>query len=185
MEQPRVLTVGASYLTPTGNPVQLLDLQGDVVLVQSLRTDNRFLMPVTYPLRPMEEKPSGLELRPTPYKEATRPTLGERKRPLAPIIDALLSEGKLTIRGIAREVQRQASSACSGKNVRANIRARIYWLQRRGMRLYRDDAGRVLIRHDMADVGGISGGGEEIPEAAAGRGAAVDRSCAGGPQGEL
>lgn len=39
-----------------------------------------------------------------------------------------------------------ASAACRGKNVKAGVRARIYWLQKRGMTLRRDDAGRMHIR---------------------------------------
>lgn len=122
------------------------------MLLQSLWTDNRFLVPETYPLKQLKEKPSGSDLRATPYKESTRPTPEERNRLLAPVIDALLMEGRLTMKGLAREVRRRASAACWGKDVWANIRARISWLRRRGMKLHRDDAGRVHIRHDMTDV---------------------------------
>jgi hypothetical protein len=76
---------------------------------------------------------------------------------LSSIIDALLMRGGMTITGIAREVQRRASSASAGRDVRANIRARIHWLQQRGLKLHRDEAGRVQIRQDIPDVGGVSG----------------------------
>jgi len=36
------------------------------------------------------------------------------------------------MRGLVREVKRRASSACKGKDVRANIRARIYWFKKKG-----------------------------------------------------
>ena len=38
------------------------------------------------------------------------------------------------MRGIVRELQRKASAACRGKDLQANVRARIYWLKRRGCR---------------------------------------------------
>jgi hypothetical protein len=54
------------------------------------------------------------------------------------------------MRGVVREVQRRASAACRGKNVKAGVRARIYWLQKRGMTLHRDAEGRVQIRQVSA-----------------------------------
>ena len=37
-----------------------------------------------------------------------------------------------TMRGIVREVRRRASASCRGKDLRANVRARMYWFRRRG-----------------------------------------------------
>jgi len=103
------------------------------MVLQSLQTDNRFFVPATYPLKPLKERASSFELRPAPYKESTRSTPEERKRPLAPIIDALLMEGGRTMKGLIREVKRRASAACRGKDVAANIRARMYWLRKRAV----------------------------------------------------
>jgi hypothetical protein len=122
---------GQDYITATGLPVRLLGREGESRVLQSLQTDNRFFVPATYPLKPLKERPSSLELRPAPYKESTRSTLEDRKRPLAPIIDALLLEGGRTMKGLVREVKRRASAACRGKDVGANVRARMYWLRKR------------------------------------------------------
>jgi len=125
---------GRRYLTPTRLPVEVLEVHAGDVVVQSLASDNRFSVPASYPLQLFNGEGSAFELRPTPYRPFVRPLRG-RSEPkcLAPIIDALLLEGGLTMRGLVREVRRRASAACRGKDVRANIRARMYWLRKKGM----------------------------------------------------
>lgn len=63
--------------------------------------------------------------------------------PLSAVIDELLFEGSRTMKGLVREVRRRASSACNGKNVAANIRARVYWLKKKGSTVRVDEAGRL------------------------------------------
>jgi len=53
----------------------------------------------------------------------------------------LLAGGK-TMGGILRELRRKASAACRGRDLEANVRARLYWLQRRGYRIERRN-GRI------------------------------------------
>ncbi len=43
----------------------------------------------------------------------------------------LLASGH-TMRGIVRELKRRASAACRGKDLKANVRARLYWFKRKG-----------------------------------------------------
>ena len=57
-------------------------------------------------------------------------------KPIAPLIDAMLLAGGHTMRGIVRELRRKASAACRGKDLKANIRARLYWLRRKGRVVY-------------------------------------------------
>ena len=57
---------------------------------------------------------------------------------LSPIIDAMLLAGGHTMRGIVWEFRRKASGACRGRDLRANVRARFYWLKRRGYVAERD-----------------------------------------------
>ncbi|MBI3553032.1 MAG: hypothetical protein HY077_11005 [Elusimicrobia bacterium] len=58
----------------------------------------------------------------------------------------MLLAGDMTMRGIVREIQRKAGSACRGRDLRANVRARLYWLKRRGRLAYRDAQGRLCVR---------------------------------------
>lgn len=55
-----------------------------------------------------------------------------RSKLLAPIIDAMLLAGGHTMRGIVRALRRKASASCHGKDLQANVRARLYWLKKRG-----------------------------------------------------
>ncbi|HOX24017.1 MAG TPA: hypothetical protein PLL10_11165 [Elusimicrobiales bacterium] len=128
---------GDRYLTVTGAPVQILKVQEDDVLVQSLASDNRFYLPNEYPLCPFKLEAAVWEMRPGLYIARSERPKSPRTVPqkqLAPIIDALLLEGGLSMKGIAREVRRRASAACRGKNLRANIRARLYWLKKKGFK---------------------------------------------------
>ncbi len=50
--------------------------------------------------------------------------------------------GGKTMRGILRELRRKASVACRGKDLQANVRARLYWLRRKGYAIDTDARGR-------------------------------------------
>jgi len=139
---------GRRYLTPSGLPVQVVEANGDQIVLQSLASDNRFAVPAGYPLRPFTGKENAAcEVRSHPYTPYIRPRHARTEpKLLASVIDALLLEGGLTMRGLVREIRRMASASCHGKDVGANVRARTYWLQKRGMQLNRDHKGRVYIR---------------------------------------
>lgn len=122
------------HLTQSGVPVRILHGENETMAVHSLVTDNRFALPQGYQFRPFKQAESAFKMRQSPYlgpkSRAHRKPIAPK--PLAPTIDALLLKGGLTMRGLVREVKRRASSACRGKDVRANIRARMYWLKKRG-----------------------------------------------------
>ena len=132
--------IGGRYLTATGVPVQLLEGCNGALVLQSLASDNRFSVSVTYPLEPLRGEPA-FKLRPNLYvlravriRQAHTPATAKQ---LAPIIDAMLLAGGKTMRGILRELRRKASSACHGRDLEANVRARLHWLQKRGYRIER------------------------------------------------
>ena len=104
------------------------------MVLQGLASDNRFVAPAGYPLRPFKREAAAFEARPSPYLgPQAKPRRGQAQpKPLAPIIDAMLLAGGHTMRGIVRELRRKASAACSGKDLQANVRARLYHLKRRG-----------------------------------------------------
>ena len=137
------LKVGDRYLTVSGLPVEVLGIGGDHIELQSLASDNRLSVPKSYPLRPFRRGEPAVEMR-SPY----RPRVAASRRSatpklLAPIIDAmLLADGK-TMRGMVRELKRKASAACKWKDLKANVRARIYWLKRRGFTIDSDTHGRL------------------------------------------
>ncbi len=131
--------VGAEYATASGLPVRVVAVSGGQLELQSLASDSRFYVPAGYPLGPMSGSNLAVARRSRPH-QARGPAASApvRMKPIAPIIDAMLLAGGHTMRGIVREIRRKASAASSGKDLKANVRARFYWLKRRGYVAERD-----------------------------------------------
>lgn len=138
--------VGRRYQTCSGLPVQVVVLSARTVTLQSLVSDNRLAVPADFPLEPLKRGDGALDIRADPYQgpRAKRRRGRPQPKPLAPAIDALLLEGGRTMRGLVREVKRRASAACRGKDVPANVRARLYWFKRKGYRA--DSNGQAHLR---------------------------------------
>jgi hypothetical protein len=141
--------VGTQHLTVTGTPVQVLEVHQDAVVLQGLASDNRIRVPASYPLQPFDPNKAAWQTRPRPYSPRSRKTgtvtNPAQAKPLAPLIDAMLLAGNMTMRGILRELRRKASAACRGKDLKANVRARLYWFRKRGRRVDRDRQGCLRV----------------------------------------
>ena len=145
---------GSRYLTVTGAPVLVLEVQDGGIMAQGLASDNRFYLPIDYPLSPFKPDAVAWDMRSSPYTpRLARPTLAHAavQKQLAPIIDALLLKGGLTMQGLVREIKRRASAACRGKDVRANIRARLYWFKRKGCRIKKNGQSQLKVIRQMSD----------------------------------
>jgi hypothetical protein len=130
---PNKLQVGERYATATGLPVLLVGMEPGFLLLQSLVTDNQIAVPVGYPLEAPVGAVAAFSPRSRPYSPFVRERRGRSEpKSLAATIDALLQDGGRSMKGLEREVRRRASAACRGKDVGANIRARVYWLGRKG-----------------------------------------------------
>lgn len=139
---------GNHYLTVTGIPVQVLEVQKENILVASLSSDNRFYLPKGYLLYPFKPEIAVRNIRRASYVlhlEKAKLSRLKGQKQLAPIIDSLLLEGTRTMRGLVREVKRRASSACKGKDVAANIRARIYWFKKKGYKQIKNPQGHIKV----------------------------------------
>ncbi len=123
---------GKNYITQTGLPVKVIAINSDNMLLQSLVTDNRLCVPLNYPLSSFNRRKPVSKLKDKPYTLPSEriKTKNLNKKPLSTVIDELLLSGKYTMKGLIREVKRRASSQCKGKDVAANIRARMYWLKK-------------------------------------------------------
>lgn len=132
--------VGAEYATVSGLPVRVVAVSGGQVELQSLASDSRFYVPAGYSLGPMTGSNLAVARRshPDQARGAVAGAPARTNKPLALIIDAMLLAGGHTMRGIVREVKRRASASCKGRDLRANVRARLYWLRRKGYRVERD-----------------------------------------------
>lgn len=140
--------VGAEYATASGLPVRIVAVHDGRVELQSLASDNRFYVPASYPLGPMTGPNLAVARRMSPYQ--ARGSIVDApvrmNKPIAPIIDAMLLAGRHTMRGIVRELRRKASTSCRGKDLRANVRARLYWFRRKGQKVYEDAEGHIHVR---------------------------------------
>lgn len=136
---------GERYLTAAGVPVQVLEIREGIMVLQGLASDNRFVAPAGYPLRPFKGGAAAFEARLSPYRGPQgKPCRGQAQpKLLAPIIDAMLLAGGITMRGIVRELRRKASAACRGKDLQANVRARMYWFRKRGYTIESDQLGHL------------------------------------------
>ena len=114
-------------------------------MLQSLASDNRLCVPTAYPLQPFDQEKAAWEMRPALYSARSQKVKGlpAPNKPLAPIIDAMLLAGGHTMRGIVRELRRKASAACRGKDLKANVRARMHWFRKRGCTIDTDALGRL------------------------------------------
>ena len=139
--------IGKEYLTASGLPVRVTEIGEGCLVLQSLASDNQFAVPAGYPLEAPGDKAAAFPARSSPYGGPYVRPRRERPwpKPLAPIIDALLLAGNMTMRGIVREVKRKDSASCHGKDLKANVRARLYWLRRKGYEVEVDGQSRMKV----------------------------------------
>ncbi|HAZ09076.1 MAG TPA: hypothetical protein DCZ01_11290 [Elusimicrobia bacterium] len=109
--------------------------------------DNRLGVPAAYPLQAFDQEKAAWEMRTAPYNSRSKKVKGRvaQNKPLAPIIDAMLLAGGHTMQGILREVRRRASAASRGKDLAANVRARMVSYTRKGWQVVKDDEKRVKL----------------------------------------
>ena len=126
------LKPGDLRITATGVPVQVVAVKTDVIILKSLKSDNKFSVSVDYTLRPLRKRRHpGQASEASAIRDPEKlvyeldPGDNPRRKPLSYLIDSLLLKGGLTMRGVARELRRKDSVSCKGKDVRANIRARL------------------------------------------------------------
>lgn len=68
-----------------------------------------------------------------------------RSGSLAALIDPLLLAGRMTVKEIAGELARKAAEAAKGKDLAANVRARMVSYTRKGWQVVKDDEKRVKL----------------------------------------
>lgn len=66
---------------------------------------------------------------------------------LAELIDPMLKTGGMTVKEIAADVTKKAGEAVKGKDIEANIRARMVAHSRNGWQVKRDEQKRVKLVH--------------------------------------
>lgn len=81
----------------------------------------------------------------SPKGKAARSAGGNGGGSLAAIIDPMLLAGGKTVKEIAAELAKKAAEAAKGKDLAANVRARMVSYTRKGWRVEKDDKKRVRV----------------------------------------
>ena len=81
----------------------------------------------------------------SPKGKAARGAGGNGGGSLAAIIDPMLLAGGKTVKEIAAELAKKAAEAAKGKDLAANVRARMVSYTRKGWRVEKDDQKRVKV----------------------------------------
>lgn len=126
--------IGNTYHSPKGALVTVAALKERRIVLKINETNTEVLVSKSYPLRQCSAVASHLRI------EATKPdsvdlVRHEKKRPiqLSSLIDPLLLEGKRSNREIVVALRKRLGEFSDGKDLAANVRARIYHLKRKGM----------------------------------------------------
>ena len=78
-------------------------------------------------------------------KAATKPQVTKKEGSLAAIIDPMLTIGGHTVAEIAAELAKKVGDAAKGRDLAANVRARMVGYTRKGWRVEKDDKKRVKV----------------------------------------
>lgn len=78
-------------------------------------------------------------------KKAGKAQGAGREGSLAAFIDPMLTTGQHTVQEIAAELAKKAGDAAKGKDLQANVRARMVSYARKGWQVVRDDKKRVRV----------------------------------------
>lgn len=136
--------IGKKYLSKKGTAVTVTGLKGDKVRVLVHVSGNEVEVPGTYELRPFNEadisQSDQIFLRGDGKRNRER-----REGALSNIIDPHLFAGHMTIRQIAEALVKEAGPAAIGKNLEANVRARMVSFRRKGWRVEKDNQKRVKV----------------------------------------
>ncbi|MFA5161912.1 MAG: hypothetical protein WC421_06665 [Elusimicrobiales bacterium] len=144
--------IGEKYLSKTGATVTMTG-EKDGKIVMKLASGIVFRCGPDYELKPIKSsagavhKPEPTEPKSKIEKSTPRqkPAVSGACMSLASIIDPFLLSGGHTVRDIAIELSNKAGDAAQGKNLEANVRARMVTYARKGWRVVKDESKRVKI----------------------------------------
>ena len=142
--------IGEKYLSRTGIPVVMMGTTADKkITLKLVPTGSTIRVNGDYELKPYAEK--GI----SKMSQALMRGNGKGKKAdkaktkggssLAAIIDPMLLAGGHTVNEIAAELAKKASDAGKGKDLNANVRARMVTYTRKGWKVVKDDKKRVKV----------------------------------------
>ena len=143
--------VGKKYLSKKGDPVTVVGSKGDQIVVRIDAIGKQVEIPKHYELRPYDSTKVNAESK--SLEKAYKNGKGERKTregTLASIIDPFLLQGGKTIVEIAAVLGKKAGAAGKGKDLAANVRARMVAYTRKGWRVEKDAKKHIKVVRNKA-----------------------------------
>ncbi len=140
--------VGEKYLSRTGIPVTLTGSKGGKFQIKLETTGTTTSVNGDYELKPYDEKGVDKESRillKLNGKGNGGKAKAKRAGALSAIIDPYLLAGNKTTQEIAAEVSKKAGDAVKGRDVNANVRARLVSYTRKGWQVIKDDKKHVKV----------------------------------------
>jgi hypothetical protein len=141
--------IGSKYLTKKGLPVTVIGPKGDRIVVRLETTGNKIEVEKGYELLPFDEgklnKDARLLLKAKGTPKNGISNKGPKEGSLAAIIDPMLFSGSHTVKEIAAELTKEAAAADKGKDLEANVRARLFSFRRKGCRVEKDSQKRIRV----------------------------------------
>ena len=136
--------VGQKYLSKKGVPITVMGMKGDKVVLRVEVSGNKVEVAKNYELLPYKEskvsKESKLLVNSNGKKGNER-----HEGSLAEIIDPMLFAGGETIQEMADVVAKKAGQAAKGKDMQANVRARMVTFRRKGWRVEKDEKKHIKV----------------------------------------
>ena len=141
--------VGETYLSRTGIPVTVVGPKNGKTLIKLKTTGTFTMVNGDYELKPYTEKGVGkdskLLLKVNGKGKKTGKAEAKKGGSLAAIIDPFLLAGGKTTQEIAAELSKKGGEAAKGKDLNANVRARMVSYTRKGWQVVKDDKKHVRV----------------------------------------
>jgi len=138
--------IGKKYLSKKGTPVTVIKHKGDKVVVKIAGSDNEIEVAKSYELKPYEQSKISPDTKAL-IRANGKNGKGNHKREntLAGLIDPMLFSGGKTVKEIAEVVVKEAADLAKGKDMEANVRARMVTYSRKGWKIVKNDQKHVKV----------------------------------------
>jgi hypothetical protein len=137
--------VGQKYLSKKGTPVTVVGNKGDKVVLKIGGSENDIEVAKTYELKSYKESELSKETK-TLLRAGLPKGFGKHKGlSLSAVIDPMLFAGGKTAKEIAALTIKQAPDLTKGKDVEANVRARMVSFSRKGWKIEKNDKKHIRV----------------------------------------
>lgn len=138
--------VGEKYLSKKGTPVTVVAHKGDKVTLKISGSENEIDVAKNYELKPYRNTEVNKEAKILIRANGARRTGSKSaKASLSSTIDPMLFAGGKTVKEIAELAIKQAADLAKGKDVEANVRARMVSFSRKGWKIEKDEKKHVRV----------------------------------------